>query len=212
MSCTTPTKTQEKVHSFYVLPHTYSKIMWSSPDLYRPNICPVLAISYYILQIQTWISWNGRVNHDQYHPNQDHEQGTKFLCSSLYLIQKNVIKSLYVPAQYQSSSGHSILHSIVLNMMIMKWQSQPWPVAPNQDPEWARKFLCSTSNLLQNNLIKFLYVPTQYQSSSGHFILHSIVLNMIIMKWQCQPWPVAPQPRPGIRYKVSMFYLIPTPK
>jgi hypothetical protein len=49
MTSSTPTKTQNVLQRFYVLPHTYSQIMESSPYMYLPNISPVLAIPYYIL-------------------------------------------------------------------------------------------------------------------------------------------------------------------
>jgi hypothetical protein len=49
MTSSTPTKTQNLLQRLYVLNHTYYYIMESSLHVYRPNISPVLAISYYIL-------------------------------------------------------------------------------------------------------------------------------------------------------------------
>jgi hypothetical protein len=49
MTSSTPTKTQNVLQSLYVLRHTYSEIMESSPYMYLPNISSVLAIPYYIL-------------------------------------------------------------------------------------------------------------------------------------------------------------------
>jgi hypothetical protein len=44
----------------------------------------------------------------------------RFYVLSSYLVLNNGIKSFHVPAKYLSSSGHSILHStIVQNMNIM---------------------------------------------------------------------------------------------
>jgi hypothetical protein len=88
----------------------------------------------------------------------------------------------------------------------------PTMTSPNQDPKCATKFTYSSSYLLLNNGIKSLNVLVQYQSSSGHYILHFILPNMNIKKWQTQPWPVAPNLRPRTCYKFYMFFLMPTPK
>jgi hypothetical protein len=49
MSSNTPIKTPNLLQRLYVLNHTYYYMMESSLHVYRPNISPLLAISYYII-------------------------------------------------------------------------------------------------------------------------------------------------------------------
>jgi hypothetical protein len=118
-----------KVHMFFLIHTSKGRI----PTLMSPG----LIISIYFRPSYTWIIYfptqiqgNNGTNQDRYHLNQAQDLAAKFLCSFRYILLKDGIQSLCLPASYLSISGH-YMHNYIVPIwsenLRKKWNSPTRP-------------------------------------------------------------------------------------